>query len=243
VGHVAYPATNVSTITQTVTLLDYNTGLPVPGVDICLSYECATCGSMDQTFSTAPTDGNGFWRATLQLPAVSAFGGTGPSFQGCARFSGPDVVTEWGYDGFPQTNATWNISPAYAGTTLTSAELAMDTMTVGVSWDPSRAVISMRAFDCLGNPAAGVQVTSNTEASRTFFLSSGSSAATPVSAVTDNVTGSAGLAYFFNVPAPDAGSVDVDLTATPVGLGKASSHETVAVRAGVITSVQMTPTP
>jgi hypothetical protein len=57
------------------------------------------------------------------------------------------------------------------------------------------------------------------------------------------VTNTSGLAAFFNVPAPDAGFVNVSLTATPVGLGRVSSARTVGVHAGVNSQVEMPPTP
>lgn len=243
VGHVVWPATNITAVTQTVTALDYNTGLPVPGVEICLSEDCATCGSQGSVYAAATTDMSGFWKVTLPLPAIGAFGATQPSFQGCARFSSPTIVTQWGNDGFPQTNATWNIAPSNAGTPFTPSELAEDFMAVGASWDSSRAVISMRVYDCLGTPAPDVQVASDTQDSQTVVYYSGANSATSVSTITANATGSTGIAAFINVPAPDAGAVNVRLTATPVGLGKASSEETVGVQAGVVTVVGMTPTP
>jgi hypothetical protein len=244
VGHVVYPATNITTITETITLLDYSTGLPVPGVDVCLSSQCLTCGSPGQAFARgAPTDVNGFWKGTLQLPAIGAFGATQRSFQGCIRFSSPDIVPVWGFTGFSQTNAVWNVSPTYAATTVTPGELTSNEMAIEQPLDPSRALISMRVYDCLGTPAVGVQVASDTHDPQTSIWYSGMNTTTPASAANSNVTNNSGLAIFFGVPAPDAGGVNVTLTATPVGLGKHSSEESVSVQAGVITTVEMTPTP
>jgi hypothetical protein len=243
VGHVVYPPTKVTSIAQTLTVLDYNTSMPVAGVDICMSYDCQTCGSAGQVFAMGTTDMNGLWKGTLPLPPVGAFGATQPTFQGCVRFSSPDITTEWGYEGFPQTNAMWSLPPAYTATTVTADEFAMDVMAIGEAGDPSRAQISMRAFDCLGTPATGVQFASGASDAMTTIWYSGVNTTTPLSEPTTNATNSSGLAIVFHVPAPDAGAVNVSLTATPVGLGKPSSRESVSVRAGIDSIAQMTPTP
>jgi hypothetical protein len=244
VGHVVYPATNVTSITEASTLLDYTTGMPVQRVDVCISYDCATCGTPGQNYATTQTGINGFYTATLQLPAISAFGGTGPSFEGCFRTSSSNTVTAWGYMGFPQTEATWNVGPAYSMTMSTPGEMATLLTAVGVpEWDSSRAIVSMRVLDCLGTPAPGVQVAINTQDPETTVWLSGASSATSASAINNNSTNDTGLAAFFNVPAPDAGFVNVALTATPMSLGKVSSYKTVGVQAGINSQVEMPPTP
>jgi hypothetical protein len=244
VGHVVWPATNVTSITQTGTLLDYNTSQPVSGVDVCLSYEPLTCGSPGTTSATTQTDVNGVYTVTLQLPAVGP-SDVQPSFQGWIRFSSPNIVTAWGLQGFPQTEAAWAVTPAYADTVVTPGEFAMNCEAVGITCDPSRAVIALRVYDCLGTAASNVQVAlePDVQDSLTTVWYDPNSSATPSSEAGDAGTNGAGLAIFQNVLAPDAGVRNVMVTATPMGLGKVSSYQGLSIQASVITAVEMPPTP
>jgi hypothetical protein len=123
VGHVVYPATDITSLTQSGAILDYTTGQPVAGVELCASYDCATCGAPGESYGLGLTDAKGLYSLALQLPDISAFGGTGRSFEGCTRTTSPGIVTAWGYMGFPQTQPAWNIGPAYAMTMSTPDEM------------------------------------------------------------------------------------------------------------------------
>ncbi|MGO9833783.1 MAG: hypothetical protein ACLP1X_06180 [Polyangiaceae bacterium] len=147
--------------------------------------------------------------------------------------------------GFPQTQGIWSISQAYVAQTVTPGELATDLAAIEATWDPSRAMVSARVLDCLGTPAPNVRVALDTPSqdSQTTVFYYNETRATSTSATSDAATSPNGLVSFFDVPAPDAGSVNILLTATPLGLGKVSSREGANVQAGVLSAVEMTPTP
>ncbi|MGO9833602.1 MAG: hypothetical protein ACLP1X_05250 [Polyangiaceae bacterium] len=249
VGHVVWPATKVTSITRTGRVFDYTTGNPVRGVNLCMSGGvCFACGSPDEPYATAQTDADGGYTITLPLPATGTFGQTQTSFQGCILVSSPNIVTYWAYYGSPQTQATWNVSQADSLLTFTPSEDETNSKIIGIPFDPSRANIGMRIEDCLGTPAPGVRVSLDVseDPAAQEFQDSGISvyyngAVDPEDA--GSTTTSQGVAIFLNVPAPDAGSGSVLLTATPVGLGKASSHTSVQVQGGVVVSTTMPPTP
>ena len=95
---------------------------------------------------------------------------------------------------------------------------------------PSRGTVAAVAWDCLENVAPRVQITLNTADEQTQSKDETGAQAT--------VTGTGGVLYFYNVP---AGPVNV--TATPMALGKASSQVTASVRAGAVTTAYLAPTP
>lgn len=112
----------------------------------------------------------------------------------------------------------------------TSDELQQTASALGVTLDPMRGVVVAVVADSNGGVAPNVRVTSNSTDSliREFYGGSTTAAATD----------SSGLAEFLNVPVGT-----IDLTATPVVTGKASSRVTVQVRAETETVVTMRPTP
>jgi len=250
VGHVVWPATKVTSITRTGTIFDYLTGEPVPGANLCMSEVCLTCGSPGEPYATAQTDADGGYAMTFPLPAVGNFGATQASFQGCIVISSPNIVTQWAYYGSPQTQATWNTSQVDPLLTSTPSEIETDLGTIGIPYDPSRAIIGMHIEDCLGTPAPGVQVSfdlsedpaaQDSQDSGIVVYYSGANEPKSTSSTTTSNGG--GVALFLNVPAPDAGAASVLLTATPAGLGKGSSHAGVTVQAGTISATTMPPTP
>ncbi len=245
VGHVVWPHAKATTITINDTIRDFSTGLPAPGLDVCWSYDPTTCGDPGVVFAAARTNDAGYSTATLQLPSISSLGGIEPSFQGWCRMSSPETVTVWALMGFPQTERTWTVSPSYAQLSSTSDEFEALLAATGMTPDPSRAVISTRVYDCLGNPAPNVQVSIDPLVvdSRTAVIYGGSAGPLSLGDAGLAATDSTGIAYFVNVLAPDAGKLIVPATATPLGLGVVSSRELPFVQAGVNTQVEMPPTP
>jgi hypothetical protein len=233
VGHIEWPALKSRTITQSGRVLDYSTGLPVAGVNVCFSAYCATCGSEGPS-AMAQTDADGGVTVTLQLGPGQAFGGTNTGFQGCTALSGPGIAPAWGNSGFPQSESHWTIEPVYGMLINTPAELAMNCGAIGLTCDPARSVVSMRVVDCMGNPAPDVQVAlDHTDPSTTLYYGGG-----------DAGTSSTGLAFFINVPAPATSPpLNVTMTATPVALGRPASTQTFGIQAGINTQVEVCPTP
>jgi hypothetical protein len=146
--------------------------------------------------------------------------------------------------GFPQTQPTWVVAPAYAPNSVTPDEATMGPATLGITADPSRATLSMRVYDCLGTPAPDVHVDIDPlrqDSHTSVYYPGGLAMSIPAGA--DAGTNVTGNAIFFNVLAPDAGHVALTVTATPLGLGRVSSRETPGVQLGVNTEVEMPPTP
>jgi hypothetical protein len=113
---------------------------------------------------------------------------------------------------------------------VTADELNNLGTSLGVPYDPSASFLIAFVDDCGSTLAPGVQITTNPPyptAREIYGLSN-----------TLTATDSNGFASFAALP---AGSIDV--IATPLALGKASSHHTVNVRPGWVTDVGMFPTP
>jgi hypothetical protein len=238
-------------ITQQNTLLDQVTGTPVGGVEVCTSATCATCGAPGTPFAQAVTDGDGGTELSLQVPASDV--GTQSGFQGCAAISSPGIVTAWAVMGFPQTEPMWSVSITYSPTLLNPTENANAIASVGGVWDAG-AEMSFRVYDCLGVPAPGVQVSLPTQhensATGLWYIGHPALLAAADSALPDagaTLAGGsfAGEGLFINVPLLDesASYENVLVTATPLSLGRASSQVVTQIRAGVLTEVELVPTP
>jgi hypothetical protein len=246
VGRVRWPPPMSTTITTTVDILDFFTGKPVQGVDVCWSNTCATCGAPGTTSATGRTDVDGSATLTLQLPANPSDPGT--AISECMLYSSPTISTIWGFGGYPQTQKNF-VAPTVNQTVVyTPTEVSAALGAVGVTQDASRGEIAIRVLDCMGVLAPGVQVSLDKTDSQTLVLYNGLTAAAPATESTGpdaGATNRTGTAWFFNVPlaAVDSSYEYVTVTATPIGLGRPSSRNGVPIHAGVDTEVGMLPTP
>ena len=112
----------------------------------------------------------------------------------------------------------------------TLSEYAEFDKAVQVTPDPTRGSVAVATFDCQFGDAAGVEVTLDTTDSATHSFST--------AFASTRVTDSSGIIVFTNVP---AGAVQV--TATPPGSNRASSHVSATVRPQTGTTVYAFPTP
>ena len=103
----------------------------------------------------------------------------------------------------------------------------------GVTIDSARGVLSVAVFDCLATPgAAGVQVTLDPTDDETQSVDLSSGMATTVT------ESPSGILFFWNVK---AGTVNV--TTTPVAIGRPAGRYSVTIRAGTSTVLLAYPTP
>ncbi len=244
VGHVVWPTLKASTLSRTYTIDDYFTTLPSgAGVDICGGTSCATCGSPGTVFGLSQTDDAGLSTTVIHL-APSSQVGTQSGFMGCFVFSSPNIVTVWGQNDYPQTEASFTLPQSYAAQTFTLKEVEEYLGSVGGVWDQSRAAVSANVVDCLGNTAPNVQVSISGGDSQTSVLYNGQAAFASNDVSDAGMTNSSGLAVFLNVPVPALGASfesSVYLTATPAGLTVPSAVVGTPLHAGIWTEVQMQP--
>jgi hypothetical protein len=116
---------------------------------------------------------------------------------------------------------------------LTSTDLDLVLSLAKLTADPATGQIALIAVDCLGNQAPGVRVSATNGTTTLQAYYAGKNALDQI-----GPTGVNGAAFFFNVP---PGTYTV--AATPDGLGRVASQQTVVVRAGTLTEVGMQPTP
>jgi hypothetical protein len=166
------------------------------------------------------------------------------SSRGYSWDGGTGWIPELDFLGYPVSEARAYVAdPSIA--VLTSAEDQALGGFLGVTWDQSKAWLSIYVTDCTngitagatGVPAAGVQLSIDVpdpdhQVARYYGLMNPSLTAT--------ATDSSGVAGFVNIPAPGI----VNVTAKPLALGgKVSSQAHVYVRPGTLTSLFLYPTP
>jgi hypothetical protein len=185
------------------------------------------CGDGDlacsMSYAHGTTDAHGEISLTFQnVPGVSPSHG----IEGYLKISGADFVTNYTYWGFPLSGSAYYI----VADVVTPSELATGYDLVDVKPDTTRGTLVVVATDCQYGFAPGVQVTLDPADPATESFS-------PSGAAT-SATDSSGLIFFYNVP---AGLVQV--TATPPGSNRASSHVSANVWSQAETIVWAFPTP
>jgi hypothetical protein len=226
VGKVAWPGANPDGSALTVMTGDPVTFGAVSGVAVSGCYSADTdCGSPFVQGITS-LDGS----VLLEVPS-SPFGRKLDPSNYLQLMPDAGVPTLY-YWGFP-ISAPQQLFPVGIASSL--AELSQTTTS-----DPSLGTVEFYVYDCTPNwgNAVGVQVTlEGTDAGVRPFYFQGS-----VPSFT--ATETAGTSILL----PSGGFLDVPpgtvtLTATPLAIGKPSSHATIEVRPGTITYVHMYPTP
>lgn len=153
----------------------------------------------------------------------------------CMQITSPNmtIVPAYVYSGYPVSEPSVVVptadAPFLAPEVITPAEMAFATAPYEMP-DTARGFVGALVLDCLGFPAPGVAVTTD---------STDPLVSVKYSTVADaGATPSGGLAFVYQVP-PGF----LTLTATPVSLGTASSLSTINVAAGTISSLPMYPAP
>jgi hypothetical protein len=224
VGNVSWPHPTSSTVTLSLVTTDFNA--PHPPI---ANLEVWICGALDLScgspLAEGTTDDNGSF-----VRNVSNQANLGEGLAGYWKvFSSQGYATQLLSWGVPLSAATFS----YASSLVSEATSQAGLTALGIAVDPSLGMISTQAFDCAGNPAAGVEVTTdigdpNLQIRELYG----------VTGLKATATDSTGIALFVNVP-PGVGS----LTATPVAIGKPSSRQSIQVQAGTWSYMPMVVTP
>jgi hypothetical protein len=161
--------------------------------------------------------------------------GNAPGPTGYLQFLGPSLslVPYYYYWGFPLSQ-----SQVYGARGLfTTTDLEGVYQATGVTQQPSLGVVIVSVFDCQSQYASGVVVTLDSTDVDAGAIPScwGEGAVMSQMTTTTDYTGAIGCE---NVP-----TGAIQLTATPIALGKPSSTVTAYVRAGAVTGVLLYPTP
>jgi hypothetical protein len=220
-GHTTIPLAKSNKTTFTLQL---QSEVDASAVTTATVKACALSDPTCTSFvASGTTDSLG--HVTLTLPMTQepyGFGGyfdiSAPTFARYLLFlaeplSEPEVI-------FPQVN----IEPTSAVEALYAA--------AGVTADPSRGVLDVGTTDCHWTAAPHVQVHADTADAKTtaYYPSGGAYDATATS------TDATGQAIFLNLP---AGTVNV--TATPLAIGRTSSKTPTLIRAGAVSKIIVRP--
>jgi hypothetical protein len=226
VGQVNWPSPEAPTTTLGFWIKDYVTDTRVAGalVRVCQPHD----ENCTQPLAMGTTDIVGQVSLTFQNGQATGAGlNNGAGLNGFLRVTSPTIVPFDYYWGFPFVEAQ---VPSIFGTVITPSELQDQWNAVGVTTDPARGTVSVYVTDCRLNAASGVEVTlSPMDKLTQSFASTGAST---------TMTGPDGILTFANVP---AGALQI--TATPLALGKPSSQVNIIVQAGYLTLATMYPTP
>jgi hypothetical protein len=225
VGKVSWPAPESATTKFQLTVIDYVTGMTVPGMDV------SVCGFADQTCISAlavgTTDASG--AVSLSFPNMANVAGQlGLGVNVYLQVTSPNnsIVPLYAYWGFPMSSA----QVFSYGNVLTPAEMQQQWAAVNVTQDPTRGVVGVAVYDCEFNSASRVRVTLSTADSQTrAFMPAG---------VESGITDQTGVLVFTNVPVGT-----FELTATPMAIRTPSTKVNATARAGGLTQVVVYPTP
>ena len=153
---------------------------------------------------------------------------------GYVQLKSPDFPPYLYYWGFPLSEPEFQLadSPAWNVSikVLTADELNQLGTSLGYPYDSSASLLIAFVVDCTSHFAPGVQIATDPPSPTGMTVYGLSRSLT--------ATDGNGFATFAALP---TGSVNV--TATPLALGKVSSRQTVNVRPGWVTNVGMFPTP
>jgi hypothetical protein len=228
VGHVSWPVPKSASVMLGYQGVEYVTQAAVADLDVTV------CSPLDLTcampLASARTNAQGTAVLTFPNPPTY-FADLG--LNGYLEEVSPDgkyvpILYYWGYPLSEPNNPNISNGVEYSAT---PSEYQLLAGALGVTIDPTRGLIFENVSDCMFNLAPGAKVAIDVQdpAIREFYGQSN-----PTATETD----ATGLVLFSNVPPGP-----VNLTVTPVGLGKPSSKVTVQVRAGWIAAGNLWPTP
>ncbi len=223
-GHSTWPNSTLGGTTLETQVLD-RSGAHVAGVSVsACRFGDPAC---DQPLNLVPaqSDANGFVRVSVP-PAPNLIDTVGPDT--FVKFSSPTIFPSLYFLGYPVSEPVAPIASPWVLVTSTS--------TPPPGWDTSLGLINAVPLDCVGAAAAGVTIAIDVTDAGAFpyCFENQSAVTTGVSVTTAN--GSGYGCGFVNVP---PGTVTV--TATPVALGRRSSHLQVLAQPGTITNVFLYP--
>ncbi|MGO9834100.1 MAG: carboxypeptidase-like regulatory domain-containing protein [Polyangiaceae bacterium] len=224
VGHVSWPHPASTAVDLSLSVTDFASHQPISGLSVSVcSGDVPNCST--PVVSGGTTDPTGRIDYTIQnLPDSDGLGLSGYWEISQSQVYGTQLLA-WG---FPLSTARFSHSGSLASQSVTQELFSA----IGITQDPSRGMISAQVFDCDGNPAPNVKITTDINdplVHETYGISG---------VTTNTVTDSTGIVIFSNVPVGVA-----TLIASPVALGKPSSNEAVLVEAAAWSYMPMPVTP
>jgi hypothetical protein len=223
--HGTWPNSTLGGTTLETQVLDVTAGKGVAGVSVAIcQFGDPTCGSPLNPVP-AQSDANGFVKVSVP-PGASLIDTVGPDT--FVKFSSPTIFPLLYFLGYPVSEPVAPIASPYV--------LVNSTSNPPPGWDTSLGFINAVPVDCFGAGAPGVKITTDAADAGVipYCFENSSAVTTGISVSTPN-----GAGYgcgFVNMP---PGTVTV--TATPIALGKPSSHLQVLVQPGTITNVFLSP--
>jgi len=227
VGHVSWPHPTATTVDLSLSVTDFaSPHPPISGLGVLVcSGDVPNCSA--PVVPEGTTDATGRVEFSIQnLPDAVGLGLNGYWEISQSPVYGTQLLA-WG---FPLSTARFSHSGSLASQSVTQALFSA----IGITQDSSRGMISAQVFDCDGNPAPNVKIT--TDINDPLMLIHETYG---ISGVTTNTeTDSTGIVIFSNVPVGVA-----TLIASPVALDKPSSTEAVLVEAAAWSYMPMPVTP
>jgi hypothetical protein len=207
---------------------DGATRKPIQGAQVkaCLIADVGSDPDCGSPVGMGWTDGDGGVSLTFPTALGNVNSPTGPEI--FLQLTATGYVPSWVYYPFPVSEATIVLSPANSMYMDTAAEFS------GSGQDPALGSVYSVVADCLSDIAQGVKVGTSPDAGAPIYFEIAGTQV--VQAAAAGGTTPFGIAAFNNVP---VGSLT--LTATPIALGKASSHATIYVHGGGPTAVVLYP--
>ncbi len=225
IGKVSWPDPKSPDVSLSFQAMEYVSKGPIEGLDV------QACDRLDpacvRPLATARTDASGL--AVLKFPNPPDAEGLG--LDGFLQVSSADgsYVPSLIYWGYPLSEPTAGVAWEFA---TPSENQELSTNIGGVTPDPKRGYLDVAVVDCSWGYAPHAQVT----------IDPGDAGTTEVYGTTGNLaltsTDQSGLVFILNVPA----ATNVRVTATPLGMDRPASVDSVQVRAGWITGITMYPT-
>jgi len=199
------------------------TGARVGGaqVQVCASadIQCA------QPVGDGETNDAGYVSITVPTAETTSVAPMG--FEGYQVVTAPGYLPTLAYWSFPISESTLFARPQVSPALFTSTETALAYSTFGdggTAFDEDAGTVLVVVTDCRQSAASGVEVTTGDPTLHAVYQSS------------DGGTGSNGYAFFFNVP-PSG----LQVTATPLALGRSMGTFGVFVRPGAWTLLSLGP--
>jgi hypothetical protein len=216
-------------VTFTIDVKDYVSQSLVSNVDVSIcartDIDCA------HPVAHGSTNETGRVVVTFQEPGSTDFRG----FDGYVQLTSPEIVSYRWFWGGPLSESSLRLidrpDSKAAIRVMTPADATQLGSGLGIAYDATVTALFALVVDCEWHPSSGVQVAispTSPNVKEFYGLS-------PTATVTDMSNPVVTFAY---VP---EGSVDV--IATPMATRKPSSRQTVTVRKGWFTDIQMLPTP
>lgn len=208
------PAANAARIVYSVQVIDFATGELLPGTRV------RACGLSDVNCErpiteTVEVDSRGF----VDLPLFE-------NFTGFFEYTGPQIAPYLVYQAEPLPAQSFTDYPFAA---ISKANVAPLIQLLGLTEEEGTGIVAIRAFDCQGNPASGVSLSSQSRAVPWYFVDG-------LPTLDSTATSADGLGGFVNVP---AGVMLMDAK-TPSGVSIAGP-QSFAVRPGWVSGMFLRP--